>query len=151
MYEVNNISYYGSVLGFIMSFGVVLLILLIACLVLTVIGKWKVLDKLGKRPWAALIPFFSDYEMACGVTAPQWLVIACPVVGIVGWVLMFMTDGGTLASLCNLATFVLVCMLCYYTSKRFNKGVGWTVGLVLLGFVFWPIIGLGSSAPDSQA
>lgn len=42
-------------------------------------------------------------------------------------------------------------MLCYYTSKRFNKGIGWTVGLVLLGFVFWPILGLGSSDPDAQA
>lgn len=151
MYGINTVSTYGSLLSVIMSFGLVLLLLVTAGIVLTVIGKWKVLDKLGKRPWAALIPFFSDYEMCVGVGTPQWLAIACPVVGVVGWVLSLVTDGGTLGSLCNLASFVLGCMLCYYTSKRFNKGLGWTVGLVLLSFVFWPILGLGSSDPDAQA
>lgn len=151
MYGIDSMSTYGSLLGVIMSFGLVLLLLLLAAIVLTVVGKWKVLSKLGKRPWAALIPFFSDYEMCVGVGTPQWLTIACPVVGVVGGVLSFVTDGGTLASLCNVASFVLGCMLCHYTSKRFNKGLGWTVGLVLLGFVFWPILGLGSFDPDSQA
>lgn len=151
MYGIDTMSYYGSILGFLMSFGLVLLLILVVCAVLTVVGKWKVLDKLGKRPWAALIPFFSDYEMCGGVNAPQWLAIAYPVVGVVNWVVTFLTDGGTVATLLGIAGFVLGCMMCHYTSKRFNKGLGWTVGLVLLGFVFWPILGLGSSDPDSQA
>ena len=151
MYGIDTMSYYGSILGFIMSFGLVLLLLLVVGIVLTVVGKWKVLDKLSKRPWAALIPFFSDYEVCVGVGTPQWLSIACPVVGLASWILSFLTNGGMLASLCGLAYFVLVCMLCHFTSKRFGKGIGWTIGLVLLGFVFWPILGLGSSEPEPQA
>ena len=141
----------ASWMAFILSFGLILGLILLVVLVLTVIGKWRVLDKLGKRPWAALVPFFSDYEMACGVGAPQWLTIACPVVGIAGWLLSVLTDGGALADLCGLASFVLGCMLCHFTAGRFGKGVGWTVGLVLLGFVFWPVLGLGSSEPVSEA
>lgn len=63
----------------------------------------------------------------------------------------FLTDGGTLASLLGTASFVLGCMMCHFTSQKFGKGVGWTIGLVLLGFVFWPILGLGSSKPGSEA
>lgn len=120
MYETETMAPYWSLLTFLMSFGLILMLLLVVVLVLTVIGKWKVLDKLGKRPWAALIPYFSDYEMCGGVGAPQWLTIAYPVVGLVNFALTMLTDGGTLASLC---------------------------GLALLGFVFWPILGLGSSEP----
>ena len=149
MYGTSTMMPY--LLSFIMSFGLIIALILLVTVVLTVIGKWKVLEKLGKRPWAALIPFFSDYEMCGGIGAPQWLTIAYPVVGVVNWAVTFLTDGGILAGLLGLASFVLGCMLCYYTSKRFNKGIGWTVGLVLLGFVFWPILGLGSSEPGSQA
>lgn len=147
---------YGSdttmayLLTFIMSFGLIVGFILLVTVVLTVIGKWQVFKKLGKRPWAALIPFFSDYEMCSGVGAPQWLTIAYPLVGVVNWAVTFLTDGGTLAGLLGLASFILGCMMSHFTSKRFGKGVGWTVGLALLGFVFWPILGLGSSEPDSQ-
>lgn len=147
MYETETMAPYWSLLTFLMSFGLILMLLLVVVLVLTVIGKWKVLDKLGKRPWAALIPYFSDYEMCGGVGAPQWLTIAYPVVGLVNFALTMLTDGGTLASLCGLAAFVLCCMMCHFTSQRFGKNPGWTVGLALLGFVFWPILGLGSSEP----
>lgn len=144
-------SVVASWMAVLLSFWLVLAVAYLVTLTLTVIGKWRVLDKLGKRPWAALVPFFSDYEMACGVGAPRWLAVACPVVGIAGWMLTFLTGGGTLASLCGLAAFVLGCMLCHFTAGRFGKGAGWTVGLVLLGFVFWPVLGLGSSEPVSEA
>ena len=140
-----------SLLTLIMSFGLIIALLMLVAVVLTVIGKWRVFDKLGKRPWAALIPFFSDYEMCCGVNAPKWLAIAYPVVGVAYMVLSLVTDGGVLLGACGIASFVLGCMMCHFASQKFGKGVGWTIGLVLLGFVFWPILGLGSSEPGSEA
>lgn len=142
---------YGDVLSVLMSVGLVLVLVMLIAAVLTVVGKWKVLDKLDKRPWAALIPFFSDYEMCIGVGAPQWLAFAYPVVSVVGTAISLAADADVLVSLCNIATFVFLCMMCHYTSKRFGKGVGWTIGLALLGPVFWPVLGLGSSTPDAQA
>jgi arginine exporter protein ArgO len=30
-------------------------------------------------------------------------------------------------------------------SKAFGKGAGFTAGLILLGFIFWPMLGFGSA------
>lgn len=59
-YDIDTLT--PHVLTFIMSFGLITGLVLLVMTVLTVIGKWMVLSKLGKRSWAALIPFFSDYE-----------------------------------------------------------------------------------------
>ena len=59
-YDIDTLT--PCVLTFIMSFGLITGLVLLVMTVLTVIGKWMVLSKLGKRSWAALIPFFSDYE-----------------------------------------------------------------------------------------
>ena len=35
-------------------------------------------------------------------------------------------------------------------AKSFHKPEGFTVGLLLLGFVFWPILALGAAEYDSS-
>lgn len=134
----------GSMLAFLGGIFLIAFVLMLAVTILTVIGKWKVLDKMGRRPWAALIPFFSDYEMCLGAGAQQWLTIGYPVVsalclvcGLVGPVYLY--------GLLTLASLVLCCMMCNAVTKAFSKGLGFTVGLFLLGVIFWPILGIGSA------
>ena len=51
-----------------------------------------------------------------------------------------------------IANIVFLIMLYNGISKAFGKDSGFTAGLVLLGFVFWPILGFGDAKYiDDQA
>jgi hypothetical protein len=41
--------------------------------------------------------------------------------------------------------FLVAAFLCYKLSESFNQGIGFTIGLVLLPFVFYPLLGFGES------
>ena len=45
----------------------------------------------------------------------------------------------------NIVFIVLFCLVCIEIAKGFGKGTGFGVGLALLGFVFWPIVGFGDA------
>lgn len=104
-------------------------------LVLTYVGLWKIFEKAGKPGWAAIIPIYNAIVLIEIVGKPTiwilWLIIPCtsPIFGI--W---------------------LVNLL----SKSFGKTEGYTVGIVLLPFVFIPLLGfgdakyLGPSAKEAQ-
>jgi len=42
-------------------------------------------------------------------------------------------------------------ILCIDMAKSFGKGVGFGIGLALLGFIFWPILGFGSAQYQGPA
>jgi Family of unknown function (DUF5684) len=47
-----------------------------------------------------------------------------------------------LIPLVNLIIFIIVCI---DIAKSFGQGVGFGLGLLLLGFIFYPILGFGSA------
>jgi ABC-type sulfate transport system permease subunit len=104
-------------------FGTIILIYL-AIYVLMVVGLWKVFEKAGKPGWAAIIPIYNTIIMIEIVGKPTIWVLWCliPCVNIVFgiWLINLM-------------------------SKSYGEGEGFTVGLILLPFIFWPILGFGSS------
>ncbi|KQB99464.1 DUF5684 domain-containing protein [Pedobacter sp. Hv1] len=106
--------------------GIILMIWLV-CLalgVIAIIGLWKTFEKAGKPGWAAIIPIYNILIMIEIVGKPTiwllWLLIPC-------------------------VNFVFIIWLYNLMSKSYGKDEGFTVGLVLLGFVFWPILGFGSA------
>jgi len=105
--------------------GVVGSIFWLAVLVLQVVAFWKIFEKAGKPGWAALIPIYNFIVLLQIVGRPVW------------WILLL------LVPLVNLVIMILVIN---DLSKSFGKEVGFTVGLILLGFVFYPILGFGSAA-----
>jgi hypothetical protein len=52
------------------------------------------------------------------------------------WVILLLIPGVNL---------VFIIWLYNMISKSFGKDEGFTIGLVLLGFIFWPILGFGSA------
>lgn len=96
----------------------------LAILVLIIAGNWNVLEKAGIEGWKALIPFYNMYCMAKIVFGTGWPF---------------------------LITFVPFFSAVYYIvwrillAKSFGKGIGFTIGLVILPFIFVPILGLGDS------
>ena len=103
--------------------GGVLVVVYLAVIVLTIAGMWKVYVKAGEPGWAAIIPIYSTYVLLKIVGRPWWwlLLMLIPIVG-----------------------FVVYCIAANDLAKSFGKGPGFTVGLVLLPFVFFPMLGFGA-------
>ena len=44
-----------------------------------------------------------------------------------------------------IVNLVIMAIVFYEISVRFGRGIGTTIGLFLLPFIFWPILGFGSA------
>ena len=101
-----------------------LLIVPLAIAIFMVASIWKVFTKAGQPGWAVLIPIYNAYVLLKIAGKPGWwLILMCiPLVNIVVWII-------ALAGL----------------STNFGKGAGLVVGLLLLPFVFYPILGFGNA------
>jgi len=104
------------------STGFILFMLVLV--VFYVICGWKVFEKAGQPGWAALIPIYSSYILTKIIGKPwYWLLLMLiPYIGII-WSIWAI----------NLL------------SKSFGKSEGFTVGLILLWFIFWPILAFDKS------
>lgn len=136
-------SYYPAARGAaaigtgLIVFFVIMGILGIAAAVMTIIGQWKVFKKAGRRPWECLIPVHSTWALfeLAGVN-PIWMigVVYASVLNIIPFI-------GSLAS-AGFLCFVMI-WLNIRVAKAFNKGPGFGVGLALLPFVWYPMLGMG--------
>jgi hypothetical protein len=104
--------------------GMGLMLIYLAVIVLILAAMWKVFTKAGKAGWAAIIPIYNTIVLLEIVGRPIWWIalLFIPFVNIVVAVIV-MND----------------------LAKSFGKTVGWTVGLLLLPFVFYPMLAFGSA------
>ena len=123
------------------------LVLLLGIASVTIVGKWKVYAKLGMPGWYSLIPVFSDYklcERVRGGEENKTFLLAYLIVLICSWVLCW-------APAVNwnliIAHFVINIIVLNHLAHTFGKESAYTIGLVLLGIVFWPMLGFGESVP----
>jgi hypothetical protein len=93
---------------------------MLALMVLLIAAQWKVYEKAGKPGWACLIPFYNIYVLTKIAGKPGW------------WLLLLLIPG---------INIIFSIWLVNMVSKSFGKDEGFTVGLLLLGIVFWPILG----------
>ena len=96
----------------------------LAVAVFLIAAQWKVFAKAGQPGWAAIIPIYNIYIMTKIAGKPDIWTLLCliPVVNI-----------------------IFVVWLYNMISKSFGYDEGFTVGLCLLGIIFWPILGFGRS------
>jgi Family of unknown function (DUF5684) len=95
-----------------------------ALILLIVASMWKVFSKAGQPGWVAIIPIYNIYVM-------------CKVAGRPGWWLLLM--------LIPFVNLIVAIILNVDIAKRFGKGIGFAIGMILLPFIFWPILGFGSA------
>jgi hypothetical protein len=100
------------------------IILICVIALFQIIAQWKVFTKAGQPGWACIIPIYNIYIMTKIAGKP----------GI--WVLWMIIP---------LVNIVFIIWLYNMISKSFGHDEGFTVGLILLGVIFWPILGFGSS------
>ena len=96
----------------------------LAIVVLWVLGMWCVFAKAGESGWQALIPLWSTIVLLRIVGRPWWWLIlyVIPIVGL-----------------------VILIIVANDLAKSFGRGVGTTVGLILLQPIFVAILGFGSA------
>jgi len=104
-------------------FGFVVFLIMIA-------AGWRVFQKAGKPGWAVIIPFYNVIVLLEIVGKPWW------------WLLLMI-----FVPLGNLIWGIWAMNL---LSKCFGKNEGFTVGLIFLPFIFYPILGFGNAEYLSQ-
>ena len=85
---------------------------------------WKIYQKAGQPGWAAIIPIYNIYILTKITGKPGYWTILC---------------------LIPLVNIVFAVWLTNMLSKSFGKDEGFTIGLLLLGIIFYPILAFGSA------
>lgn len=113
----------GSIVAAILAIIMACLIPLIIVTVIAIVGKWKVYEKAGKPGWAALIPIYTWIVMLEIIGKPLW------------WIILFFIP---------CVNIIFIIWTLNLMSKSYGQSEGFTVGLLFLGFIFWPILGFGN-------
>lgn len=135
----------GDVTGFTLL--VFLSVLAILIWLLPVAGKWKVYGKLGMPGWYSIIPVYADYKLCERVhrgDEGKTFTMAYLIVLICSWAFCWVDTVGVLLALAQLVMTIIVLN---DMSRAFGKETGYTIGLVIFGFVFWTMLGFGASEP----
>ena len=88
------------------------------------VAMWKIFTKAGKPGWAAIIPFYNIWVMLEMVGRPGW------------WLLLMLIP---------LVNVVIGIMVMFDLAKSFGKQGGFAIGLILLPYIFFPILGFGKA------
>ncbi len=102
----------------------VVIIIYLAIIVLEIAALWKVFVKAGKPGWAAIIPVYNLIVLLEIVGKPLW------------WIILFIIP---------FVNYIFLIWTINLVSKSFGKDVGFTLGLIFLAPIFWPILGFGSA------
>jgi uncharacterized protein DUF5684 len=92
--------------------------------ILVIAGMWATFAKAGKPGWASIIPIYNLIVLLEIAGKPIW------------WVILFLIP---------LVNFVISILVMIDLAKSFGKGAGFAVGLILLPFVFCPLLGFGDA------
>lgn len=129
--------------------------------VVITISQWRIYGKAGQPGWACIVPIYNVLVLLDIIRKPRiWLVyvlIAAVIQGIMSSMnvesgdannqSLWMTILGLVASLVSV---VLGLRITHGLATAFGKQVGFTIGLVLLPFVFFPILAFGSATYQYQ-
>jgi hypothetical protein len=99
-------------------------------IIFEIASYWRVFEKAGKPGWASIIPIYNAFVLLQIVGRPWWWFLLCliPVVNIVVGI-----------------------MITLDLAKSFGKGVGFAVGIILLGFIFIPVLAWGDAQYQGPA
>ncbi|NOZ34944.1 MAG: hypothetical protein GXO80_06565 [Chlorobi bacterium] len=102
----------------------VVIIIYLAFLVFEIAALWKVFVKAGKPGWAAIVPIYNLIVLIEITGKPLW------------WFILFLIP---------FVNYIFIVWVINLVSKSFGKEVGFTLGLIFLAPIFWPILGFGKA------
>ena len=120
-----GVSTSSGLTGAVAAMGLFFWILSMALGILKIVSLWKIFKKAGKPGWASIVPIYNIYIM-CEIAEKEWwyiLLLCVPFVNI--YVMIVLYNG---------------------MAKKFGKGGGFVVGMILLPVVFFPMLAFGKDA-----
>jgi hypothetical protein len=99
-------------------------------IVIYLAGMWATFVKAGQPGWAAIIPIYNIYIQLKIIGRPWW------------WLLLLLIP---------IVNIVILVIVANDMAKSFGKTVGFTIGLIFLPFIFYPILGFGSATYQGPA
>lgn len=114
----------GGGLMALMAMGAGFMIFMLLLVVFMVIVLWKIFTKAGQPGWAAIIPIY-NYIIILKIAGKPWW-----------WIFLMLIP---------VVNIVIAIMVIHNVSKSFGHGVGFTLGMLLLGIIFYPILAFGPS------
>ena len=103
--------------------GIVIIIYL-AVIVIMIASMWQIFTKAGKPGWACIIPIYN------------WIVIL-DIAGKPWWWLLLM--------FVPIVSFIVVIIVYMDLAKAFGKGAGFGCGMLILPFIFFPMLAFGDA------
>lgn len=104
--------------------GIGMMLVWCAVLLILIISMWKIFTKAGKPGWAAIVPIYNVIVLLEIVCKPIW------------WFILM------LIPFVNIIVLIIVLI---ELAKRFGKGVGFAIGMLILPFIFYPMLAFGDS------
>ena len=102
--------------------GLLFFLIYFAVIILMIAGMWKMFEKAGQQGWLAIIPILNIYILIKIAGREGW------------WIILFLIP----------CVNIVVALLVYLdVAKQFGKSAGYGIGLWLLGFIFFPLLGFG--------
>lgn len=112
----------GSLNSFFAFFGIFTIVWL-AIVILIIVSMWKIYQKAGQHGWASIVPIY-NYIVLLEITGkPIW------------WILLFFIP---------LINIIFIIIVYNELSKSFGQNVGFTLGLIFLPFIFYPMLAFGN-------
>jgi hypothetical protein len=108
----------------------VVVFFIFAISILVIIAQWRIYEKAGQPGWASLIPFYNFYVLLKIVGKPEWWLI---------WIFV------------PLANLIVGIWTTNLLSKSFGKDEAFTLGLIILPVIFYPILGFGNAEYQGPA
>ncbi len=110
--------------------AILVLLIWLAIIVLVIAGLWMTFSKAGQPGILAIIPIVNLYFLCKIGGRPGW------------WVILFLIP---------IVSIVIAAIVSIDVAKSFGKGVGFGIGLWLLGPIFYCILGFGSAQYQGPA
>lgn len=124
--EYNTVVLYETSDDTTMSAGAVIgvALLAVAALVVMLASMWHVFKKAGRPGWAALVPIYNTLQLIWTAGKPWWwlLLLCIPIVNIIAAIVLY-----------------------YGVARAFGKGVGYTLLLVFIPIIGFPLLAWGGA------
>ncbi len=108
----------------IAGFGLIMSVIGIGIFILMIVSMWKIFVKAGQPGWASIIPIYNTIVWLQMINKPLW------------WIVLLFIP---------FVNIILFIMMYHELSKAFGKGVGYTIGMLLFSYIFFPMLAFGSA------
>jgi hypothetical protein len=104
--------------------GIIVMIIYLAIVILMIAAMWKIFAKAGKPGWAAIVPIYNIVVLLQICEKPIW------------WLVLLLIP---------IVSLIIMIILYVALAQVFGKGIGFAIGMLLLPFIFMPMLGFGSA------